>query len=80
MCLILPGTVLELREPLALVETAGVRRWHGFLLHPDLHVGDSVLVHAGQVLEVVGEQTTRDMENAIAELTQLSLKLANLTM
>ncbi len=80
MCLSLPGTVLELSAPKALVETAGVRRWYGSLLHPDLRVGDRVLVHAGQVLDVVDEETARDMENVIAELTRRSLELANLTM
>lgn len=72
MCLSLPGTVIELREPMALVDTAGVARWCNSLMLPELKVGDRVLVHAGLVLEVLDAEVAREMEIGFAELTDLA--------
>ena len=72
MCLTLPGRVLELRGPTALVETAGVRRWCNALMQPDLKVDDRVLLHAGLVIEVVTEEHAREIESAFAELDATS--------
>jgi hydrogenase expression/formation protein HypC len=72
MCLSLPGTVLELKGPQALVEIAGSRRWCNALMLPELKVGDRVLVHAGLVLEVVDPDAARDMESLMLEMTELA--------
>jgi hydrogenase expression/formation protein HypC len=71
MCLSLPGRVLSLEGPMALVETAGTRRWCNGLLQPDLKVGDRVLLHAGLVVEVVTDEHAREIECAFEELDSL---------
>jgi hydrogenase expression/formation protein HypC len=72
MCLSLPGRVLRLQEAMALVDTAGVTRWCNALMHPDLQVGDRVLLHAGLIIEVVTEEHAREIEGAFAELDSLT--------
>lgn len=72
MCLSLPGRVVSLQGPLAMVDSAGVTRRCNSLMHPDLKVGDRVLVHAGLVLEVVSEERAREMEEIFAELGVLA--------
>jgi hydrogenase expression/formation protein HypC len=72
MCLSLPGRVERLEGPRALVDTAGVKRWCNSLMHPDLKVGDRVLLHAGLVLEVVSEEQAREMEATFIELGVLA--------
>jgi hydrogenase expression/formation protein HypC len=68
MCVSLPGRVVSLRGPMALVETAGVERWCNALAYPELEPGDRVLVHAGLVVHVVSEEQAREAEAAFAEL------------
>ena len=68
MCVSLPGRVVSLRGPMALVETVGVERWCNALLHPELEPGDRVLLHAALIVEVLSEQQARDAEAAFAEL------------
>jgi hydrogenase expression/formation protein HypC len=68
MCLTMPGRVLRLQGPMALVDTAGVTRWCNALMHPDLSVGDRVLLHAGLVLEVVSDEHASEIERAFEEL------------
>jgi hydrogenase expression/formation protein HypC len=79
MCLSLPGRVLRLQGPMALVDTAGVTRWCNALMHPDLQVGDRVLLHAGLVLEVVTEEHAREIESAFTELDSLTELAASST-
>jgi hydrogenase expression/formation protein HypC len=70
MCLSLPGMVLTVNGPAALVETAGAGRWCNALLYPDLEPGDRVLVHAGLVIEVLSPERALEIEQAFAELTE----------
>lgn len=72
MCLSLPGKVIRLDGPRALVDTAGTQRWCNGLMQPDLKVGDRVLVHAGLILEVLTDERAEEMEGAFAELTALT--------
>lgn len=71
MCISLPGKVVAVRGPAALIETAGTGRWCNALLHPDLEAGDRVLVHAGLVVQVLSPEQARDIEDAFAELDSL---------
>jgi len=68
MCVSLPGTVLELRGPVARVETAGRERWCNALAYPELEPGDRVLQHAGLIVRVLTEDEARATEAAFAEL------------
>ena len=72
MCLSLPGRVVRLDGPRALVDTAGVTRWCNALMYPDLQVGDRVLLHAGLVIEVVSEEHAREIESSFIELGALA--------
>ncbi len=72
MCLSLPGRVVRLEGPRALVDTAGVMRWCNSLMYPDLQPGDRVLLHAGLVIEIVSEEHAREIESAFTELGQLA--------
>lgn len=72
MCVSLPGTVITVNGPLALVDTAGVERWCNALAYPELQVGDRVLLHAGLVVEIITEEQARAAEEAFAELGVLA--------
>ena len=66
MCVSLPGRVLSLRGPIALVETAGLERWCNALAYPELEPGDRVLLHAGLVVRVISDDEARAAEAAFA--------------
>lgn len=68
MCVSIPGRVVSLRGPMALIDTVGVERWCNALLCPELVPGDRVILHAGLVIEVLSEDQARDAEAAFAEL------------
>ncbi len=68
MCFSLPGEVLEVQGPAALVSTAAVKRWCNALMYPELAPGDWVLLHAGLVVAILSAQQARDAELAFAEL------------
>jgi hydrogenase expression/formation protein HypC len=68
MCLSVPSRVLSVREPMVLVETAGIQRWANALMYPEIEPGDTVLVHAGLVVNVLTADEAREVEAALAEL------------
>lgn len=72
MCLSLPGRVMQIDGPRAMVETAGQERWCNALMYPDLVVGDRVLLHAGLIIEIVSEEHAREIEAGFAELNAAS--------
>jgi hydrogenase expression/formation protein HypC len=72
MCISLPGTVVAVQGPAALIETGGRGRWCNALLQPDIEPGDRVLVHAGLVVEVLSPERAREIEEAFAELADRS--------
>jgi hydrogenase expression/formation protein HypC len=72
MCLSLPGRVVRLEGPRALVDTAGAMRWCNALMFPELQAGDRVLLHAGLVIEVVSEEHAREIELSFQELGLLA--------
>jgi hydrogenase expression/formation protein HypC len=71
MCISLPGRVVAVRGPAALVETAGTSRWCNALLQSALERGDRVLVHAGLVVQVLSPEQAHEIEDAFAELASL---------
>jgi hydrogenase assembly chaperone HypC/HupF len=72
MCVSLPGTVVSLRGPMALVQTVGVERWCSALAYPELEEGDRVLLHAGLVVRILTADEAREAEAAFAELGVLA--------
>ncbi len=68
MCVSVPGRVVAVSQPVAVVEIGGVPRRCNALLEPDLQPGDRVLVHAGMVLRVVADEEMRLIEDALTIL------------
>jgi hydrogenase expression/formation protein HypC len=68
VCVSLPGTVVSIRDGMAVVETVGMQRRCNALAYPELEPGDRVQVHAGLVVEVVSEDQARETKAAFAEL------------
>ena len=68
MCVSLPGSVLSVRGQMVLVETAGIQRWSNAVMYPEIEPGDTVLLHAGLVVDVLTVDEARDVEAAFAEL------------
>lgn len=62
MCVSIPGRVVAVEGPAAVVVVKGVERRYNALLCPDLQVGQPVLVNAGLVLQVLAEDEARDIE------------------
>jgi len=75
MCVSLPGTVISLRGPMALVQTAGVERWCNALAYLELEEGDRVLLHAGLVVRILTAGEAREAEASFAELGVLSARM-----
>jgi hydrogenase expression/formation protein HypC len=74
MCVSVPGIVVEVRGPAALIDTVGIPRWCNALLQPGLQPGDHVLVHAGIVVEVLTPERAREIEDTFAQLDGLAVQ------
>ncbi len=72
MCLSLPGRVVAVDLPAALVDVGGTRRWYNALTETGLRPGERVLVHAGFILRRLPEQEAIQIEEALAELDRIS--------
>jgi len=68
MCVSLPGMVVSVQGPLAVVETAGLTRRANAMMFPELAPGDRVLVHAGRVVRTLTVAEAQEIEAAFAEL------------
>lgn len=68
MCLAFAAKVVEIKESLATVERAGVKRAASLMLLPEAKVGDYVLVHAGFAMQVVDEKEVALQNALIAEM------------
>ncbi len=68
MCLAFPAKVIEIKENLATVERAGVKRSASLMLLPEAKVGDYVLVHAGFAMQIVDEEEIKIRDALIAEM------------
>ncbi len=59
MCLAVPALVQSRLEFSAEVEMMGNRLTVGILLTPEVEVGQYVLVHAGQAIQIVDEEAAK---------------------
>jgi len=59
MCIAIPGRVVEIDHPFAIVDFKGTRRKVRIDLLDDLNVGDWVLVHVGFAIQRVDEEEAR---------------------
>ena len=59
MCLAFPAKIISIKDSLATVERAGVKRDASLMLLPNAKIGDYVLIHAGFAMQVVDEEETK---------------------
>ena len=66
MCVALPGIVKEIKEKTAIVDFNGniIEVRSGFV---PVEIGDSVLVHAGCIMQKVSRQEASDIEEMLRE-------------
>lgn len=71
MCLAVPGKVVKRDDDLkATVDMMGIERPVSLRLVPTAQVGDYILVHAGFGIQIVDEQETLELVNAMTELVE----------
>ncbi len=56
MCLAIPGKVIEIKGPTAIVDFNGVQREVVIGLCPNVELGLYVIVHAGYAIETINEE------------------------
>ena len=57
MCLAVPMKVVEIKDDMAVVESAGLRRDVGIMLLDKVKLGDWVLIHAGFAISKLTKKT-----------------------
>ena len=67
MCLAIPGVITEIENGEALVDYGGVLRRAGLRLIPGAAVGDTVLVHAGFVIQKLSEDDGAELQRLVDE-------------
>ena len=65
-----PGHVVQVRDGMAEVETAGRRAWFNALMAPEAKAGDWVLTHTGVVLSVITRTDVDALDALMAEVDQ----------
>ncbi len=67
MCLAVPGKVVEVNYPFAIVDFKGARREVRIDLLDEVEVGDYVLVHVGFAIQKVEEEEAKQIENVLEQ-------------
>lgn len=71
MCLAIPGTITAIEEEEATVDYGGTTRRASIRLLPQSAVGDSVLVHAGFVIQKLDPESGAELEALLKEIESL---------
>ena len=71
MCLAIPSQVIEIKDSMAVIDVAGVRRQASLLLIEDPRVGDWVIVHAGFAIQKLDEAAAQESLRYLREAAQL---------
>ncbi len=72
MCLAIPGRVVEVNYPTAIVDFKGARREVRVDLIEDVKPGDYVLVHVGFAIQKVEEDEAKQIERVLEEFAGVS--------
>ncbi|WP_163327890.1 HypC/HybG/HupF family hydrogenase formation chaperone [Desulfurobacterium thermolithotrophum] len=75
MCVGVPMKIVEINYPMAIAEAKGVKRNISLMLLPEdkVKVGDYVMVHVGNAIEVIDEKEAKEIWEALDEvMTALS--------
>jgi hydrogenase expression/formation protein HypC len=67
MCLAIPAKLIEKNENDGVVDMGGVKRNTRLDMVPDARIGDYLLIHTGFAIEVVEEQTAKEMLETISQ-------------
>jgi hydrogenase expression/formation protein HypC len=70
MCVGVPMKVIEIDYPMAVAEARGVRRNISIMLLPEdeVKVGDYVMVHVGNAIEIIDEKDAEEIWKALDEV------------
>jgi hydrogenase expression/formation protein HypC len=69
MCLAIPSEIVEVRDKMATVEVAGIRREVSLLLLPEeASIGDFVLVHAGFAIHKIDPKAAEEALKLLNEI------------
>ncbi len=70
MCVGVPMRIIELDYPMATAEAKGVRRRISVMLIPEdeIKVGDYVMVHVGNAIEVIDKAAAEEIWKAFEEV------------
>lgn len=71
MCLAIPGTIVAIADGEATVDYGAVKTKASLRLMPEAGVGDSALVHAGFVIQLLEPQAAEELRRLIAETENL---------
>jgi hydrogenase expression/formation protein HypC len=75
MCLAIPSEIVEIRDKMATIDVAGIRREVSLLLLPEeASIGDFVLVHAGFAIHKIDKEAAEEALKLIQELTECEVE------
>ena len=71
MCLAIPSEIVEIRDKIATIDVAGVRREVSLLLLPEeVSIGEFVLVHAGFAIHKIDKEAAEETLKLIEEIAE----------
>jgi len=74
MCLAIPSEIVEVKDKMAIIDVAGIRREVSLLLLPEeASIGDFVLVHAGFAIHKIDKEAAEEALKLIREATECEL-------
>jgi hydrogenase expression/formation protein HypC len=69
MCLAIPSEIIQIKDQMATIDLAGVRREVSLLLLPEeASVGDYVLVHAGFAIQKIDKEAAEESLRLLEEI------------
>jgi hydrogenase expression/formation protein HypC len=73
MCVGVPMKIVEINYPMAVAEAKGVRRTISLMLLPEdeVKVGDYVMVHVGNAIEVIDEKEAEEIWKVLDEIVEI---------
>ncbi|MEO2069548.1 MAG: HypC/HybG/HupF family hydrogenase formation chaperone [Desulfurobacteriaceae bacterium] len=72
MCVGVPMRIVEINYPMAVAEAKGVKRTISLMLLPEdeVKVGDYVMVHVGNAIEVIDEKEAEEIWEVLDEIME----------
>jgi len=71
MCLAIPSEIVEVRDKMATIDVAGIRREVSLLLLPEeVSIGDFVLVHAGFAIHKMDQEAAGEALKVFQEISE----------